>query len=57
MSKIIEQQKQLCQRFNAHFYPAEDHLKLGISRQVKEGLQPVLGLRLPPEEGTTGWFI
>ena len=54
MSNTIKQQRQLCEKYRAIYYPADDNLKLGISKQ---GLLPINGLRLPPEEGTTGWFI
>jgi hypothetical protein len=57
MSNLIKQQIQICENYNADYYPADDNLKVGISNNVKSGLLPINGLRLPPEEGTTGWFI
>jgi hypothetical protein len=30
---------------------------VGISLNVKNGLQPINGLRHPPEGDTTGWYI
>ncbi|WP_254660878.1 immunity protein Imm33 domain-containing protein [Bacillus sp. FJAT-27225] len=51
------QQKKIRLQYGAEFYSSEDHLKLGISRNVREGLIQINGLRLLPEEGTSGWFI
>lgn len=57
MISTIEQQKQICLKYGVEYYPALEHLKLGISENVKQGLLLINGLRIPPEEGTTGWFI
>lgn len=51
------QQLSVCERFNATPVPAEPHLKVGIARNVREGLQPIHGLRCGPDAGTTGWFF
>ncbi len=32
-------------------------LKLGIAQNVKDGIAPINGLRMPIENGTTGWYI
>ena len=39
--------------------PAEQHDKLGVSRSLIDGRWdwPVHGLRHPPEEATSGWYI
>ncbi|WP_316568752.1 hypothetical protein [Neobacillus sp. YIM B06451] len=47
----------ICEKYGAKFFAAADKLKLGISKKVKEGVFPINGLRLFPEEGTSGWFI
>ncbi|WP_108670406.1 hypothetical protein [Peribacillus acanthi] len=57
MTNTTIQQKQICEKFGADFYPADENLKLGISNNVKGDLMPINGLRLVPDEGTTGWFI
>ena len=58
MSKKIEQeQKELCARSKTSWVETPLSLKVGISEDVFKGLEPVHGLRHPPEEGTSGWFI
>lgn len=32
-------------------------MKVGIARNVREGILPINGLRHPPENGTTGWYF
>ncbi|MGF1577936.1 MAG: hypothetical protein ACFCD0_01085 [Gemmataceae bacterium] len=56
-AKLIKSQIEVCKRFGAKQLPAPEHLKVGIARNVKEGLQPINGLRIPPEGDTTGWYI
>ena len=54
---IQNQQREVCERFGAPFLAAPPELKLGVSRNVRTGAMPVHGLRHPPEQGTSGWFI
>jgi hypothetical protein len=53
----IEQQIEICQKFNAEFLESPENLKVGISQNVKEGILPINGLRIKPEGDTTGWYI
>lgn len=55
-SHILEQRR-LCEQFKAQFLDAPNDFKVGISLTAKEGLLPLNGLRRPPENGTTGWYI
>ncbi|RSD27810.1 immunity protein Imm33 domain-containing protein [Mesobacillus subterraneus] len=57
LTNTEKEQKVICRKYGAEFFAAEDRLKLGISKNVKEGMLPINGLRLYPEEGTSGWFI
>jgi hypothetical protein len=50
-------QRRLCGRYGSDFVPSPSYLKLGIAQNVRDGLQPLNGLRHAPESGTTGWFI
>ncbi|AUX29368.1 MULTISPECIES: hypothetical protein [Sorangium] len=50
-------QQELCKRHGADFVAAPPQLKIGIARNVREGLLPVNGLRHPPTGDTTGWYI
>lgn len=40
-----------------HPFPAPEHLKVGIARDVKAGGFPIQGLRHPPQGDTTGWYF
>jgi hypothetical protein len=51
------EQKEICERYNVQFIDAPEFLKVGISINVKEGIQPINGLRHPPEGDTSGWYI
>lgn len=50
-------QQQLCKKFGAPFEPCSSGSKLGISQNVREGVQPVNGLRHPATGDTCGWYI
>lgn len=51
------EQRKICNKYVAEYFPAENNLKLGIANNVIEGIVPINGLRLYPEDGTSGWFI
>jgi hypothetical protein len=46
----------ICERFGVEFNPSELHLKLGVALATL-GQQPINGLRHPPKEDTTGWYV
>jgi hypothetical protein len=50
-------QQELCKKYGATYLGCPPGLKVGIARNVREGVLPVHGLRLAPEEETSGWFI
>jgi hypothetical protein len=51
------QQKEFCDKYKIDFFPILPNQKIGISLNVKEKILPINGLRLHPENGTSGWFI
>ncbi|MHA7580724.1 immunity protein Imm33 domain-containing protein [Paenibacillus vandeheii] len=54
----IQEQIQMCQKYNADYVPSELHHKIGIAWNVKEKkLEPIHGMRIQPEGDTTGWYI
>jgi hypothetical protein len=57
MSYKSEEQIIVCKKYNAPYVEAPSNLKVGISRNVKEGGWPVNGLRHPIDGDTTGWYI
>ncbi len=50
-------QREVCHRFGLTPTHAPADLKVGVARNVLDGLKPLNGLRHPPEADTTGWYI
>jgi hypothetical protein len=57
MNDIIEQQQEMCRAYGVPWVEAPEHLKVGLARNVLAGLQPLNGLRHPPEGDSTGWYV
>jgi hypothetical protein len=55
--EIKTQQLSICQKYGAAFCESPGFLKVGISKNVKEGVRPINGLRHPLEGDTSGWYI
>jgi hypothetical protein len=53
----MTEQEATCRKHGAVFVPCGDFEKVGISRNVKDRVLPINGLRLKPESGTSGWFL
>lgn len=49
-------QRDVCVRVNAEYQASPPELKVGIAIETLD-LLPLNGLRHPPADGTTGWFI
>jgi len=54
---LAAEQRTLCERIGVEAVPSPGDLKVGISRGVSADAAPIHGLRHPPEEGTTGWYL
>ena len=54
---IILAQRAVCAEYGAAFTPVRPDYKLGISREVRDGVLPVNGVRCVPEGDTTGWYV
>lgn len=54
---IVKEQRALCRKYGARWYESPAHFKVGITKDIQSGLQPINGLRHPPEGDTTGWYI
>ena len=50
------EQLNLCKQYKCDFVEADQNSKLGIALST-HGKLPVNGLRHPPTEATTGWYI
>jgi hypothetical protein len=52
-----KEQQEICNKYHAPFVESPSFLKVGIALNVKEGLQPINGLRHSTEGDTSGWYI
>jgi len=55
--RLKQLQKDTCARFEVQPVESPCDLKVGIARNVRDGVLPINGLRHPPEGDTTGWYI
>jgi hypothetical protein len=51
------EQKLICEKYGSPFCASPLFLKVGISKNVRDGTWPINGLRHPLEGDTTGWYI
>jgi hypothetical protein len=52
-----EAQEITCRKYGVPHTPSMSGLKVGVARNVREGILPINGLRHLPEGDTTGWYI
>jgi len=57
VNKLEKIQKEICDKYGFKFEPSNLHLKVGVSLNVKDGVEPIHALRHPAERDTTGWYI
>ena len=57
MNKLEILQKNICTKYHANFQPTDLNLKIGISKNIKNTREPIHGLRMYEEDGTSGWYI
>lgn len=57
IQRLEEKQNEVCARFGANYQACDLGLKIGISRNVKDGVRPIHGLRVKEEGGASGWYI
>ena len=50
-------QAEICRKHGTPWDPTDPEQIVGLARNVGTGLQPVNGLRHPPKDGTSGWYI
>jgi len=53
----VQKQIKKCQEHNVMPFPTQDHLRLGITPNVRDKIYPINGLRIMPENNTSGWYI
>jgi len=54
---IFEAQRKNCARLGAPYFSCDLNHKVGVSRNVKEGVRPLNGMRVSPTGETCGWYI
>lgn len=54
---VTAEQAAVCARFGVEPSGVDPEQKVGIARNVLDGLMPVNGLRHEPEADTCGWYI
>lgn len=52
-----KEQIEICNKYSAKYIPCLNNFKVGISRNIRNGVMPINGLRHPIEGDTTGWYI
>jgi hypothetical protein len=52
-----KERKLICEKYGSLFIDSPESLKIGISKNVKDGIWPINGMRHPLEGDTTGWYI
>lgn len=50
-------QERICLKHGVGCVAAPLHLKVGVARNVRDGVMPINGLRHAPSGDTTGWYI
>ena len=50
-------QRHVCKQYCTEYFPSYSELKLGIARNMKDGIEPINGFRHQPSDDTCGWFI
>jgi hypothetical protein len=56
IDQIEQAQEAVCRQYGASFVPTPPDEKIGFAGSTR-GLDPINGLRHPPTEGTSGWYI
>lgn len=56
-SDLSREQLDVCRRYGVEPLSSHPAMKVGIARNVREGVLPLNGLRHAPEGDTTGWYI
>src|SRR5688572_13784803 len=55
--ELLASQVQICERFGAKVLPTAPEAIVGIAKALGPESSPVHGLRHPPVNGTSGWYL
>jgi hypothetical protein len=56
-SKVIQDQKRICEKYKADFKDSDPDLMVGVADNFFDKDKPLNGLRHPETEDATGWFL
>ncbi|SDP98798.1 hypothetical protein SAMN05428975_4802 [Mucilaginibacter sp. OK268] len=51
------EQMAICEKYGSPYYESLPISKIGVAKNLKDGIWPINGLRHPHEGDTTGWYI
>jgi hypothetical protein len=54
---LEDKQRAICQKYSAEYCPPASRSKVGLSRDVDTNIEPLNGLRHPPQGDSSGWYI
>jgi len=54
---LEKRQKRVCKKYNLSFFPTSLDSIAGIADNIFDGIEPINGLRHPPEANTCGWYL
>lgn len=54
---VSREQAAICSKYGLAPVAAASDLKVGVARNLREGIRPVNGLRHSPTADTTGWYL
>jgi len=57
LNEFVNQQLEVCKKYKTEWFESALDQKIGVSKNLTSGIMPINGLRHPPENGTTGWYI
>ena len=57
ITRIEQEQKELCRKYEADFQPIDFNLRFGFSDNFFSGIMPLNGLRHPQDGNMCGWYF
>ncbi|RZL07329.1 MAG: hypothetical protein EOO89_23245 [Pedobacter sp.] len=56
-NSLEEVQREICSKYGFPYEESLMEMKVGISLNTKDNIEPIHALRHPPEADTSGWYI
>jgi hypothetical protein len=51
------EQMDVCKKYDSPYCESAPFFKMGVAKNLKDGIWPINGLRHPLKDDTTGWYI